>query len=1015
MGAGKALRLLLRVAIGWLAGLLQPGWARVPAPYFTRYTTEQGLSRDDVTALAQDKRGFLWVGTLNGLNRFDGVHFKTYRRTGRAGGLPGNYIIGLTADSHGYLWVATNQGLCRFDPLREEGVTIRLPHKLALADNDFVSPVHFDPAGFGWFASVNRLYRIHPQTLQLTAFPLPYVIPYDYPVPFFDARGRLWLLSQDAIYQFDKQRRRYTYHLGRDGQHPRAVVVQNLFEGRQRTLYALTERGLLRQDPATQRFAPYGSRQLNLTAIAEGRTSAGEPVIWLGSAYQLTRYEPLPACYTNFTSSDNPIGDAHGYPGGILRTLLSDPVSGILWIGTSRGLTALDPNANRFGRRFVRGTTADGYAATVQCVRQDQLRDSLYWVVADHTHLLRWQRQRDTLALIRRPAMLGRHVYDACQDAQGHLWLGLDGALGLYDPRTKQWHRHALRVPAGAGQAPGQRAGEQSREDIISIRQLYVDSQHQLWLGSAQHGLFRYDFRTDSISQYPLPTNPALRVSVSRFQEDQRGNLWVLTSQGLFRLNAQRSVARLLRGPASRGLCLSFLLDRRDDLWLASTGQVVQADTTGQVKRTYTAAQGLLADYVFGMTEDRRGHLWFATEEQLHELDPGAGRFRYYGKDNGLLNNVSYSFFTTNRQGEVFLGGERGFNYFRPEQVASRLAAPPVAISEIRVNNHVRPLPPDGALDLQPGETTLSVDVAALNFSQARKNRYAYRLLGFDANWTETDARTATYTNLAPGTYRLGVRAANSDGVWNQTGQTLTVRVHPAYYQTWWFRASLVGLLLAAGWGVYRYREGQRQQLARVRDHIAKDLHDDMGSTLSSIRIFSEVAQSQLAGTHPQTLALLQRISQNASTLAESMQDIIWTIKPHPDDGLADLVSRMREFGLRLTEARGIAFAMNVAEPFPTLNLSLEQRRNVYLIFKESVNNAVKYADCPALTVTLGVRNRQLRLHIADNGRGFDPATARAGNGLANLHARARAIGGQVSVATAPGRGTTIALTAPLA
>jgi signal transduction histidine kinase len=171
-----------------------------------------------------------------------------------------------------------------------------------------------------------------------------------------------------------------------------------------------------------------------------------------------------------------------------------------------------------------------------------------------------------------------------------------------------------------------------------------------------------------------------------------------------------------------------------------------------------------------------------------------------------------------------------------------------------------------------------------------------------------------------------------------------------------------------------------------------------MGSTLSSIRIFSEVAQGQLAGEHPQTLVLLQRISANASTLAEAMQDIIWTIKPN-QDGLADLVSRMREFGLRLTEAKGIAFSMEVAEPFPVLQLRLEQRRTLYLIFKESVNNAVKYAACLHLRVALSLSGGKLELRITDDGQGFDPATARAGNGLANLQARARDIGGLVQPA----------------
>lgn len=993
---GKVIRLIF-CAVGLLCWLLPcAGRAQPSDLFFTCYTTEQGLSYNGVTALAKDRRGFLWVGTFNGLNRFDGVQFKQYRYTGRPQDLPGNYIMhnGLTADHLGYLWVATTRGLCRFDPVREQGVMVPLPKQPVPQDNQLVSGVSFDRAGQGWFASSYQLYQLDPRTLRLRAFALPYSVPGDFPDVVFDAAGRLWLYFQEAAYRFDRATGRYTYYLGRDDQHPQAHPLQKVARSGAE-LYALSDQGARRYDAGADRFMAYTAGSLNLYAIAEARTDEGR-VVWLGDKGRLTRYYPATQRYTYFQHVPD---DTHSYPGGRVHVLLQDTLTGVLWLGTEYGLAILDPQANNLHQQHL--PQIDNHQPeNVQLVQQDGRLDSLYWLLGRQTGLWRWQAGR--LRLVPHPANMGTHWRGLQQDAQGRLWMGLSDGLACYNPTTGQW----------------QRRGTQTQP--FSILTLFLDRKGRLWLGTFEQGLYWYDARTDQLRAYPLPAGPAGHHTVRGLCEDAVGQLWVRTSQGLYRLSPNRERAQPVQLRQTRvSLALSpplstaLLLDRQQHLWISGASWVVEADTAGRVLHTYTLANGLRADQVFGLAEDQRGHLWLATDTYLHELDPAAGTFRYYDRSSGLLKNSVFQNFTQSRQGNLLLGGDGGFNYFQPLRLRRNLVPPPVALTELLVNNQPRPLATNYTIDLHPGETTLTVGFAALGFSQPSKNRYAYRLLGFDPDWIRTAARSATYTNLAPGDYQLRIQAANDDGVWNLTGQTLAVHVQPAYYQTVWFK---VVLLIAAGaalWGVYRYREAQRQQVARVRDHIAKDLHDDMGSTLSSIRIFSEVAQGQLAGEHPQTVALLQRISANASTLAESMQDIIWTIKPNTD-GLADVVSRMREFALRLTEAKGIVFSMQVEEPFPALNLSLEQRRNLFLIFKESVNNAIKYADCQHLRVTLSLRSRQLQLRIEDDGRGFDPAMARVGNGLANLQARALAIRGTVQVTSVPAAGTTVLLTASL-
>ncbi|UHG89554.1 sensor histidine kinase [Spirosoma oryzicola] len=1007
---GKGIRWLAVLGIGWLlaVGPSEKTRAQSAEAAFVRYTTNQGLSNDVVTAIAKDQRGFMWVGTINGLNRFDGVQVKVYKRTGRPDGLPGNYVVpgGITPDQNGHLWVSTNRGLYRFDPTKEQGQTIALPQlRDRQADNDFVSPVRFDKAGMGWFSSVDRLYRIDPRTRQLTAYALPHIMPAAYASPFIDRRGNVWVVVAGALYQFDPSRRRYAYVIGKDKHHPNASLeVNGLAESKSGTLYAYTTQRLMRYEVATNRFVEYLGKSGIITEMAEGKGADGKPIFWLGGLTQLTRYDPVRNSYTTF---ERIADDPTSYPGGMTGSLYSDSLTGALWVGTKYGLAVIDPVATKFGRQLVRDSVDNRTVSSVTVILQDYCTDSLFWGVTQNARLFRWNHQ-GTLQTV--ATMTDKVAYALTQDQYGRLWVGLEDGVGVYDPTRKQWqYKRVSRSENVNSQSPS-----------VPIRSFYNDRQGRLWLGSGRQGLYWYDPATDRIRAWRLSTETDQLFSVSRMQEDNQGRLWVLTTRGLVRINATRSQAVRVEIQSSKPvvqpsnqLQSTFLIDRQGNLWLSGIDFMVKADTNGHVLQTYTLENGLLADHIFGIAEDKRGHLWLATDEQLHELDPVTKRFRYYSKASGLLTNNLFQPITQSRQGELFIGAEGGFVYFQPEQLRKNKMPPPVVVTEVRVNNRPRRLEPGQSVQLEPDETTVTVAFAALNYSQATKNRYAYKLLGFDEEWITTDARTATYTNLAPGNYQLRIRAANSDGVWNQTGTTVLMRVIPAYYQTIWFKALVLATVLIILWGIYRNRQLQQQRLTRIRDRIATDLHDDIGSTLSSIRIFSDVVQSQIADVRPESVPLLQRISANATTLAESMQDIIWTIKAR-NDGLDDVVSRMREFGLRLTEAKGIKFTMTATEPFPALKLDVEQRRNLYLIFKESVNNAVKYAHCSRLDVSLSVVGRQLHVKIQDDGQGFDPATVRLGNGLVNLQTRARDIRGKLAITSAPGAGTSVVLTTPL-
>ncbi len=996
----------MRQAFYLLLGLLIAAGAKAqrPEPSFEHFTTDQGLVGDFILAILKDRRGFLWVGTSNGLSRFDGQHFKNYRRQPKDNSLRGNYVVnaGLTEDKRGFLWVATNKGLHRFDPIREEFKLIQLPtQRDGQADNDYTSPVHFDRAGYGWFSSKYRLYRIDPHTLRLKEFALPAVSDNAYADPYLDHAGRLWINHAGKIYRHGFRSGRFTrYFAWRNRRADSTVQFGNFKQTGSSALLSSSNRGLWRYDASTNHFVADSSLPSKPIYALQADTLAGKvPFWWLWDADNgLAAY--VPALKEYFGFKQNPY-DRMSHNGGVAMAFYRDPETGIMWIGTDRGLEKIDPNAIKFRRKLLSQSVNEGHSKFVAMVRPDTRLPEQYWLAVRGAGLYHWNRALDKEVPVSfGPEKWKADAHSVIQDGKGRVWVGLQRGVGRYDPQTgKREFLDTFLSPA-----------TRHRQTITVT---FRDRQGRIWLGSNLNGLYRYEPTRDRIEPWPLPVAAELGF-VRRIQQDRRGQVWVLTGAGLFCLDPVRGTTRPVKlhgapvEPTDR-LHSTFSLDSQDRIWMSGIGYVAVADRTGRISRTYTLANGLRAEHVFGIQEDRRGHIWMISDDQLHELDPQSQTFTYYGKDSGLLEEGIFhpTELTLDSHGELFIGFRGGFNYVQPDNLRPNPIPPPVTITGLRVNNEARSLA--APLHLHPGETTLNIDFAALNFSQPKKNRYAFALIGFDDNWVETGDATATYTNLAPGHYIFRVKAANNDGLWNEAGTLLDFRVIPAFWQTWWFRllAVLMGVLLL--YAVYRYRERQRQHLESIRNRIATDLHDDMGSTLSSIRIFSDVAQQQIADVRPETVPVLQRISSSATALSESMQDIIWTIQSK-DDGLADLATRMREFGLRMAEAKGVDFQMQVGESFTDLRLNVEQRRNIYLIFKETINNVIKYANASRIEIKLMTVGRELRLLVQDNGCGFDMATTRLGNGLPNLRKRAAEIRGQFSLTSEPGQGTEVSL-----
>jgi signal transduction histidine kinase len=422
-----------------------------------------------------------------------------------------------------------------------------------------------------------------------------------------------------------------------------------------------------------------------------------------------------------------------------------------------------------------------------------------------------------------------------------------------------------------------------------------------------------------------------------------------------------------------------------------------------------------------------QGHIYFCTGRGVDQLSVDTGRIRHYGVNDGLAAdyvNVGYR----DRQGALWFGTLRGVSRLVPGQDVER-TPPPILIGSVRIAGALSRISAVGdttvgGLVLTPAQNRVEVEFLSPSFAVGESIRFQYKLDGSEEWSAPTDQRRVTYAGLAPGPYRLLIRAVNDAGMTSPTPASLAFRILPPIWRRWWFvtLAVLVGLGGLTAFDRYRVanlreigraREERLIALEEVRRRIAADLHDEIGSSLTQISILSEVARQQGADAMPELGHPLSMIAASSRDLVDAMSDIVWAINPAKDH-LADLVQRMRRLAADTFSATNTTCHLELPPPEQEMKLGANVRREVFLIFKEAVNNIVKHSACSEVGIKLAIDGALLRLELRDDGRGFDPLVPSEGHGLSSLRNRAAALGGTLAVVSAPGAGTAITFDLPM-
>jgi len=828
-----------------------------PLPFsFEHPGADVGLGQGHITVFLQDRSGFIWIGTDNGLIRYDGYDIVVFSHdTGVRNILSHNHITALAEDREGLIWIGTRRGLNHFDP-DTETVTRYLHEETdagSISSNEITS-LWIDSRQRLWVGTVSGLNRADLPGSIFKRFIHDPRIPWSLSSNSIqgvtgDRSGTIWIATRqgvDRIAGADDQ----ADHLGfvdEDGRPIAPGSVKELIVDRRGRLWVAAEpAGLGTADAHSGQIRfmknPFAdaadTRQRMINRLAED--SLGR--IWIGfHGFGLAVRDKETGRNSYFRNAPF---DPHSLSYDIVTALYCDR-NGSMWVGTyGVGINLWNPTSQKF--RLLRHHPTSRESLGIKSIRAIfEDRSGRLWV-GGYSGLDRIDLQKMTFTHLHKKLGvegLVRVVIEDRENPERYYWFGFEGGgieIARFDLKTERLdHQIDFR--------------NQFHLESIDVYSLCDDGRGVIWCGTSK-GLIRLNKKDLSASRViPLTSDPARpQPGILSIIEDRKGMLWMATAGlGLQCMNPKTFSCRSFRhspdDPGSLGddALFSLAFDRFDRLWIGTTtAGLNRMNEDGSTFTRFSRQEGLPSNTIYGILFDEKGILWLSTRFGISRFDPLTGHFRNYGSGDGLQSDeFNANSYHRGGSGRLYFGGINGLNFFYPDEIRDNSHIPPVVITDFQLFN--RSLLPGQQVGHRPllqktinrtetisltyRENVLGFSFSTLNYINSEKNRYAYKMDGFDREWHQAQTRRfAFYPNLPPGRYRFRVRGANNDGVWNLEGASLRILIAPPFWMTWWFR--ILSLLLAAGVviGVHRARTRMIERRNRELEAINEELHRSM-------------------------------------------------------------------------------------------------------------------------------------------------------------------------------------------
>jgi ligand-binding sensor domain-containing protein/two-component sensor histidine kinase len=984
---------------------------------FSRFTKQRGLVSSHVNAIIKDRQGFYWIGASGGLQRYDGRRMLNFQHNpADSNSLPDNRVNMLMTDYKDRLWLICANRPCYYEPLKKKFIEIPVDYP---GNPGNVSSLFCDSrkniwlitvaGGLFFFDTTQNIFRNHtylwpkcPGLVRHAAEDRQRgwywlatdkgIIIYDFkkkeyyhkdnnPLripcfnhPAFNLEAYIYKDDKDLLWMECWNREKisfdhYRYDINKD---ELSVIAENsgyhlwgYFADASGTVWAYGSK-LAYFDNKTRKFidikpqmnSQYGIDFNEIFNMSED----SENNLWLMTNLGLYYFNPQQQYFTTYKPTLNENWDPNSnsfietHDGYILR---------LSWGGG--GISFYDSSFNRIPPLY--GYNSSGVNDRNYQLAWCGLEDSkgIIWVGCQHGRIIQLNPVTGIITRLRPPEFENKTIRSITEDRKGNIWFGTQDNIIVKWERSSNQFKQIISL-------------SKEKYRLGWILRLQPGNENEIWVATTTGGMLQIDYNKD--------------VVVKQFLPDKK-NPGAIGSENI-----------------------SEIIKWNDDtLALATAAGIDLFSVRTKTFSHLTVNDGLPAEGIVSMIKDELGNLWFSSADGISKIYLHDKRIRNFGSADGITEQDFqpagvYRF----RNGKIVFANTRGFVTFNPAAFAEAGIPSDVVITGFNVFN--KKLSVDSLfrlgnkIRLKNSENYFSVQFASLSHVMSNQPFYYYKLEGADKDWVLAATQEAVYTYLPGGNYTFKVKCISPDGIESKNITSFRIYIQPPVYLQWWFILLALIVIGATGYYIYLLRKRRTREREIIRNRIARDLHDDMGSTLSTINILSSMAKSKLHTDEVKASEYINKISDNSQRMMEAMDDIVWAIKPD-NDSMQKIVARMREFATNVLESKDIELDFHVGDGVNEVKLNMEQRRDFFLVFKEAVNNTAKYSKCKKATVQIGELQNRLVLMVKDDGIGFDLNMADGGNGLGNMQKRADALKGRLQIQTKPGEGTLVTLNIP--
>jgi ligand-binding sensor domain-containing protein/signal transduction histidine kinase len=1044
---------------------------------FGHFSVREGLSNSFVNCLLQDRTGFIWFGTDDGLNRFDGFEVKVYRNDPNDNSsISENIIWALCEDHLGNLWIGTKSGgLNKYDPLTNRFEQWELDS--ASTEEINITYIYEDSRNNIWIGTYrNGLYRFNPSQNKFEHWQNtsdnPNLLSGNFITSVIeDQNSNIWIATYSGLDKFiPQQTDRPFKKVFTDFKNPIWYLAKSSFK--ENTIWIGAFNGLFNFDPVKEKLSQINLPEKDVLQFGNSVSSVAEEyyldekILWVGTFGGLVQMNLSTGLEKRFLQTKK--GDSE-----IVSNQINDLIvdrSGVVWIATENGLNLYSQKKSKFNliasAKPLSEILQQLSGKNVRAVTQTS--DKSLWFGTD-AGLFILKCNAGNSSITQNSELQSLNIWSLFRGSSNNLWIGTYGQ-GLKELNLETNHLKSWKVdnPDFNVSAFGY------------VKTILEDDDGMIWLGFWGGGLAKLNPKTSNVNYWRYEINNPSSLShndIWALYKDSRGRIWIGTNGGglnlynsekqnsFYHWNSSEKNEHTLSSNNIYTICESAS-DRKPDnqtiLWIGTANGlnrfIIKNDSgisdgsklNVEIKH-YTVDSGLPDNAIESLLEDESGNLWIGTSSGISFFNVEEESFTNYTTADGLNGssfNSSAAFRTS--EGIMLFGCTDGLNYFDPERIKQSNYSPPVVITDFQIHNQSTDINKSELntsifnskeIVLSYNQNDFSFEFTSLDFNAPEMNRYAYYMEGFDREWIySAKRRFVTYTNLDPGEYIFQVKATNSDGLWNDEAAKFFILINPPFWKTWWaytiYAVAFIGsLYLIRATELRRRRKKEEERLRRereaallreaelkaknaeqekeiekqkIRNRIAQDLHDEIGSNLSSISLMSELIQNN-ENINAEASEKIKRIHKVAKGSTQSIRDIIWLTNPS-SDSVKDLIAKMKEVADNTLGKFNLNF--DYPKDVSEINLLPETKRNLFFIYKEALNNIVKHAEAKNVDIKLLVEKSSILLSIKDDGKGFNALENFGGNGLKNIRSRANEINADLKFESNPGIGTLLELTA---